>query len=360
MIFRSSIQKELVHTAILVFAVMIGIFFAQRITYYIGVVASGGFPSDSISTLLGFSLLRFLPMIISLSLFLSILFTLTRQFRDNEMIIWFSSGLSISRWVGPILSFSTPVIITIAFLSLFVTPWAVSKGNEFKAQIKRQDELSTITPGVFKESAHANRVFFIESFDELGNVVKNIFVQTEENGKLGIIVASRGYREVEENKDNFVVMENGRRYEGEKDSASFTSTTFERYGIRVLQKNVAPEPVSTQALSNSELLRQHTPANIAELHGRIALPLSAMILALLAIPLSFVEQRSGRSTNFMMAILIFMIYNNMLSIMQAWLVQKKISLLFGLWPVHIAFILLVFYLFYRRVNQRPLIPGWGA
>lgn len=360
MIFRSSIHKELVHTAVLVFAVMIGIFFAQRITYYIGVVASGGFPSDSISTLMGFSLLRFLPMIISLSLFLSILFTLTRQFRDNEMIIWFSSGLSISRWVSPILSFSLPIVMTIAFLSLFVTPWAVSKGNEFKAQIKRQDELSTVTPGVFKESAHANRVFFIESFDELGNVVKNIFVQTDDKGKYGIVVAERGYREIAENKDHFVVMEKGRRYEGDKVSSSFTSTTFERYGIRVQQKNVAPEPISSQALSNIELLHQHTAANIAELHSRIALPLSAMILALLAIPLSFVEQRSGRSTNFMMAILIFMIYNNMLSIMQAWLIQKKICLLLGLWPVHIVFVILLFYLFYRRINQRPLFPSLGA
>ncbi len=357
MIFRSSIQRELLHTAILVFAVMIGIFFAQRITYYIGVVASGGFPSDSITTLMGFSLLRFLPMIISLSLFLSILFTLTRQFRDNEMIIWFSSGLSISRWVAPILSFSLPVILTIAFLSLFVTPWAVSKGNEFKAQIKSKDELSTITPGVFKESANAERVFFIESFDELGNVVKNIFVQTDDKGKLGIIVAARGYREIAENQDHFVVMEKGRRYEGEKDSAAINSTSFERYGIRVQQKRVAAEPASTQALSNTELLQKHTPANIAELHARIALPISALILALMAIPLSYVDQRNGRSTNFMMAILIFIIYNNMVSIMQAWLLQKKISLLFGLWPVHIIFVLLVFYLFYRRIYQRPLLPG---
>lgn len=77
----------------------------------------------------------------------------------------------------------------------------------------------------------------------------------------------------------------------------------------------------------------------------------------MAIPLSYVDQRNGRSTNFMMAILIFIIYNNMVSIMQAWLLQKKISLLFGLWPVHIIFVLLVFYLFYRRIYQRPLLPG---
>ena len=359
MIFRQSILKELVKTSILVFTVILGIFFAQRITYYIGVVASGGFPSDSINTLMGFSMLRFLPMILSLSLFLTILFTLTRQFRDNEMIIWFSSGVGISQWVRPILSFALPVVFVIAFLSFVVTPWSVNKGNDFKAQLKRKDELATITPGVFKESADANRVFFIESFDELGNVVKNIFVQTENHGKLGIIVASRGYRDVAKNQDHFVVMEKGRRYEGDKDGAEFTSTSFERYGIRVAQKNVEAEPPSSQALSNLELLNNRSPANLAELFGRIAMPLSALILALLAIPLSYVDNRSGRSTNFMMAILLFIIYNNMVSIIQAWLIQGKISLLLGLWPVHVFFFVLLIYLFQRRTYQLPILPSFS-
>jgi lipopolysaccharide export system permease protein len=74
----------------MVFAAMMGIFIAQRVSYYIGLIARGTFPSDSIVTLMGFSMLRYLPTILSLSLFISILFTLTRQSRDNEMIIWFS------------------------------------------------------------------------------------------------------------------------------------------------------------------------------------------------------------------------------------------------------------------------------
>jgi lipopolysaccharide export system permease protein len=360
MLFRTTLQKELLQTSILVFAAIVGIFFAQRITYYIGVVANGTFPSDSIGTLLGFSLLRYLPTIISLSLFLSILFTLTRQSRDNEMIIWFSSGMSISRWVAPILTFSIPVIVVIAFLSFVVTPWVIGKGNEFKAQIKSKDELASITPGVFKESRNEDRVFFIESFDNLGKVVKNVFVQTQDHGKLSIIVSGRGYRETAANQDDFVVMEKGRRYEGDKKSAAFNSTSFDRYGVRIQQRHVEPEPLSIQALSNTDLISQRSHANIAELHNRIALPLSALILSLLAIPLSYVDQRSGRSTNFMMAILIFVIYNNMLSIMNAWLIQKKISLILGLWPIHLIFIALVAYLFYRRVNQRPFIPGMGA
>jgi lipopolysaccharide export system permease protein len=268
--------------------------------------------------------------------------------------------MSISRWVSPVLSFAVPVVVIIAILSFFVTPWVASKGNEFQAQIKSKDDLASISPGVFKESQDANRVFFIESFDNLGNEVKNIFVQSSEKGKKSVIVAAKGYREKHANGDEFVVMEKGRRYEIEKNSAAVNTTEFERYGIRVQHKKVAVAPPSSQALSSLDLLQNRSNSNIAELHNRISLPLSSLILALLAIPLSYVDQRSGRSTNFMMAIMIFLIYNNLLNIMQAWLIQEKISLLIGMWPIHVLFIFFVGYLFYRRVNQKPFLPGMAS
>jgi lipopolysaccharide export system permease protein len=77
---------------------------------------------------------------------------------------------------------------------------------------------------------------------------------------------------------------------------------------------------------------------------------------LLAIPLSFVDPRSGRSANLMMALLIYVIYNNLLSIMQAWLAQGKLSPMVGLWPVHVFFLVLTFYMFYRRLFLLPMIP----
>ena len=86
------------------------------------------------------------------------------------------------------------------------------------------------------------------------------------------------------------------------------------------------------------------------------MPISAFLLVLLAIPLSFVEPRSGRSINLMMALMIYVIYNNLLSIMQAWLAQGKLSPLIGLWPVHLFFLSLTAYLFYRRVFQLSLLP----
>ena len=358
MIFKRSLQQELLQTAIGAFAVLFGIVIAQRVTYYIGIAASGRVGSNAINTLLGFSMLKFLPMLLSLTLFLAVLLTLTRQHRDSEMIIWFSSGIGLTKWIKPVLMFATPIILLIGFLSLSVTPWATSKSNEYREQLERQDELASITPGVFKESKNADRVYFIESFDKLGYEVKNIFIQSMQHQRLGVIVASKGHRETMPNRDNFLIMEQGRRYEGKPDTAEFSSTTFERYAIRLEAKEAKEKPpIAIQAIPSSALLKNHTASNNAEIQGRIATPISALILVLLAIPLSFVDPRSGRSGNMMMAILIFIIYNNLISIAQAWITQEKFAGAAGLWPVHGIFLALTTYLFYRRAFQLSLIPN---
>ncbi len=360
MLFKRSLLQELVTTAAGAFLILVGIVIAQRVAYYIGIAASGSLASDAIKTLLGFSMIRFLPMLLSLSLFLAVLLTLSRWYRDSEMVVWFSSGKSLSSWIRPIISFALPVILVIGLLSLFVTPWATQKGADFRDLLKSRDELATITPGVFKESRSADRVFFIESFDELGNLVKNIFVQSIQHQRLGIIVASQGFRDTAENGDSFLVMEDGRRYEGKPDTPEFSVTEFERYAIRIEPAEVKKSIPKTQEKDSIELLQNRTPDSNAELQWRLAMPISAFVLVLLAIPLSFVDPRSGRSANLMLALLVYVIYNNMLSIFQAWVAQGKVSLVIGLWPVHVFFLLLTAYMFYRRVSQQPLVPRfWG-
>ena len=357
MLFKRSLLQELAATAIAAFLVLQGIVVAQRLTYYLGVAAKGDLASNAITTLLGFSALKFLPTLLSLTIFLAVLLTLTRWHRDSEMVVWFSSGLGISGWIRPVLTFALPLIALIGLLSLFVTPWATHKIADFREQLQSQDESESVSPGVFKEFNQGERVLFVDSSNDFGNTVNNVFVQSKQHQKLGIITAKHGFREVQPNGDVFLVMANGHRYEGTPNTPEFSKTEFERYAIRVEAAEVKRQPVATISKSTSELLKNHTPANIAELQWRLGIPISAFVLVLLAIPLSFVDPRAGRSVNMMMALLIYIIYSNLLSILQDTLAHGKFSLVIGLWPVHVFFLVLTVYMFYRRLFQLPLIPG---
>jgi lipopolysaccharide export system permease protein len=146
------------------------------------------------------------------------------------------------------------------------------------------------------------------------------------------------------------VLLNGRRYEGEPGTAQYKIYRFERYAMRIDSKEAkAARAPTTKSVSTIELLRDPTPVNLGELSWRIGLPVSALILALLAIPLSFVNPRAGHSMNLILALLVYMIYSNLLSISQAAVAQSRIPLITGLWSVHVLMLLLLAVMFYRRL-----------
>jgi lipopolysaccharide export system permease protein len=355
-IFKKSLSHELIATAGATFLILIGIMIAQRAGYLVRNAEKGLIPNDAIVTMLGFGIVKFLPIILSLTIFLAVLLTLTRWHRDSEMAVWFSSGLSMASWIRPILNFAIPVVVVILLLSFIVTPWATRKVEDYRVQLKGRDELSALSAGTFKESTSGDRIYFIESFDELGKVVKNIFVQSTQHQKTGVIVASEGIRFKAKNDDNFIELKKGRRYEGKPNTAEVSNTEFDSYSIRVETKEVIRGPDTTTAKPTELLLGSKKNIDRAELQWRFSIPLSALVLVLLAVPLSFVDPRAGRSLNLMFAILIYMVYNNMLSIFQAWVTQGKLTSWIGLWPVHLLFIMLAFYLYYRRIYLLPVMP----
>jgi lipopolysaccharide export system permease protein len=252
-----------------------------------------------------------------------------------------------------VLNFTLPVVLIVGITSLFVSPWAIQKRNEFKQQVESRDDVSTISPGVFKESRHSDRVFFVESFAGNLDTVNNIFVQSTEGGKQGVLFAQKGYQTTTPEGDHFLVLQNGRRYDGTLGSADYRIVEFERYAIRIEPYQAKRDNPSSKALSVSDLLKQPTPEHLAELEWRISLPLTTLLLALLAIPLSAVNPRAGRSMNLMLALLAYLVYSNSLSIAQAWVAQGKLHPALGLWVVHGLLAMVLLFLFYRRMTLSP-------
>ena len=358
MLFKTSLSKELFYTSLSTILILSGVVVAQRSVYIFRLAAKGIIPNDAIDTILAFNLLKHLPLLLSLTLFLTVLITLTRWYKDSEMVIWFTSGLGLTKLIKPIIIFSLPIIILIATLSFYISPWAVYKAEEFKKGLKSRDELATITPGVFKESKSENRIFYIEGFSELGNIVKNIFVQSIQNSKVGIIIANEGERIENKRGEDYIIMKEGRRYEGRSNSQEFSTTYFEEYGILIEKETAQVIKVGEvyEAKSTLELLKSDSSRYKAELYWRLSLPISALLLVFLAIPLSFINPRSGRSANIILALLLFVIYNNLLGVSHSIVSTGNIKILYGLWPVHLSFATIALYLFYRRSLNLSLFP----
>ncbi len=342
--------REFAGTAVAAFIVLLGITVATQLVRYLGFAAGGSITFTGVFALLALTSFNYLPVLLSLTLFIAVLMALTRSYRDSEMIVWFSSGLSLTAWIGPVLSFAVPVVILIALLSLLLSPWAITKSEEFRSYMDSRDDVSQVTPGVFRESKQNERVFFVENVNEGENRVANVFVSSTQHQKTGVMVAKRGFMQTADNGDRFLVLLNGRRYEGLPGTYEYKLSEFERYAMRIETRDVTAALRSAKSLPTLDLVRNPNPLNLAELTWRIGLPLSALLLALLAIPLSFVNPRAGRSLNLVLAVLVYMIYNNVLSIAQAWVAQQRLGFTLGLWGVHVIMLLILALLFFRRLT----------
>jgi lipopolysaccharide export system permease protein len=360
--YKKKLNKELFYTAISTILILTGVVVAQRIVYVFRLAAKGIIPNDTIDTILVFNLLKHLPLLLSITLFLTILMTLSRWYKDSEMIVWLSSGLSLSKLIKPIIYFSIPTILLIGFLSFLVSPWAVQKVEEYKNGLKTRDEFSAISPGIFKESKSDNRILYVEGFSELGNTVNNIFIQSYQNGKLGVMVSSQGRRYTNEKGENYIVLLDGKRYEGGRKAEEFTTVKYKEYGILIEKDIPSLSAISarvkkTEAKRTIELLSNLKNKRYqAEFLWRLSLPISTFILIIIAIPLSFNNPRSGRSINIIAAILLFVIYNNAVSISNSLIATGQLSIWIGSWFSHFIFLSIAIYLIYRRSLNLNLMP----
>ncbi len=351
MIFERALRRELMSTAGAVFTTLFTITLTVMLIKILGQAAGGQVSSQDVLALIGFQALNYMPVILILTGFISVLLVVTRSYQDSEMVVWFACGLSLTRWIKPVLSFGLPIIVLTAILSFAATPWANQQSSQFRERFEKREDIARVSPGKFQESATADRIFFVEGLSGDANKVKNIFVNTFHEGRNSIVVAKEGEMKVDADGEKFVVMNQGRRYDGTPTQPDFQMIEFERYGLSVAnQSPTAAGEKSVRALQTWELLSKNNSYSRGELLWRMALPLMALTLMLLAIPLSFVNPRAGRSIGLLVALLLFVVYSNTVSVFQSSVSQNRMSFMMAWWPVHLVVALIVVGLFFWRLK----------
>jgi lipopolysaccharide export system permease protein len=357
MIFRRAIVEEIASSASAVFSVLFCIVFTQVLLHLLGDAASGDVDTKALFSIVALSSLTNVPLVLTLSVFIAVLIALSRAFRDSEMVVWFAAGQSLLAWVRPVLRFAVPVACVIALLALFVSPWAERMIAEARQRFEHRDDVSKVTPGRFIESAASDRVFFVENLDLDGARVQSVFASQRSGDREVVIVAAQGNVETHADGSRFLVLSHGRRYEGTAGMAEHRVLEFERYAIRLESQVEAPTASSNaRTFTTLQLLADPNLKNLGELLGRISLPLAAVILALLAVPLAYVNPRVGRSVNLIAATLLALIYLNAIQIMQASVQHGRMPFFLAVWLAHAFALALLAVLFARRISVRRWLP----
>jgi lipopolysaccharide export system permease protein len=187
--------------------------------------------------------------------------------------------------------------------------------------------------------------------------VQNVFVSSTQQHRSGVRMSRSGHIEVAPNGDRFIVLENGRRYEGTPGEAEYRVTEFDSYAARVETRESAQPQPSQKTTPTWGLIKDPSNANLGELLWRIGVPISGLVLVMLAIPMSFVNPRAGRSVNLLFALLTYVVYSNLLSVIQARVALGRLDFAVGWWVVHAGMALLLLFMFAQRMQLIRLRLG---
>jgi lipopolysaccharide export system permease protein len=319
MLFHSSLRKELARSFGATLVVLVTIVMTMTLIRTLSQASRGSVNPQDVLMVMGYTVLGYLPPILTLSLFVAIVSTLSRMYRDSEMAIWFSAGRGLSAFLRPLFGFAWPVLLVVAVLALVVWPWANQQTQDLKDRYGRRGDLERVAPGQFQESASGRRVFFLEKDTPDNKSGRNIFISTTERGKETVTSARSGRVETI-GDEQFLLLANGQRLETSLKGEGLRISEFEEHGSRVNTGSLGAQDDSpAKTRSTLTLVSEPSPVNRAELAWRLGLALAALNFVVLAISVSSVNPRAGRSGNLVFALFAFVVYFNLLNLGQSWI-----------------------------------------
>ena len=334
MLFDSTLRRELARnfggTLVVILTIVLTIMFIRTL----GQAALGRISPQDVVLLLVYIGLGHLPTMLALSLFIAIVATLSRMYHSSEMTIWFASGVSLTRFVRPVLRTSWPVLLVIALLALFAWPWQNRRSAELRDEYDRRSDLSRIAPGQFQTSADGQRTFFFEGSANDTATGRNVLIVDTKGGVESLTTAKSGHIEAE-GAGHFVVLDKGQRNEQNTQSGEKTLSRFDTYRSQVGDRATAaaggPAP---RARSTGELWREPTPANLGELVWRVGLVFAGANVMLLGIGMSASNPRHASNWNLLFALFGFFAYYNFINLSQSWVASGRSSVGAALFLTH--------------------------
>jgi lipopolysaccharide export system permease protein len=350
MLFDTSVRRELARTFGATMVVIVTIVMTMFLVRMLGQAARGQVAPQDVMLLMGYVALSELPTVLALSLFAAVVVTIGRMYRDSEMAIWFAAGIGLSRFVRPVLRTAWPVLVVIALLVVFARPWSQRASADLREQFEQRSDLSRVAPGVFQSSRDGSRVFFIESHSERDADARNVFVLNSRGDRESVTTAQSGRLE-SDGERRYLVLDHGQQNDTRLDSGVMTMASFERYRMLVSERAVqrAQERPPREQWTH-ELLRDPQPRQQGELAWRLGLLFGAGNLLLLAVGLSASDPRRPGNWNLVFALLGFVVYYNLISLMQAWVAGGRVGLGVAVFALHGTVFALALALIWWREN----------
>ena len=337
-LFRRYVLRETLQAWLLVTLVLFFILVTSQFASVLGDAAASRLPRSAILQVLGLTSLQYLTILIPVGFFLAIMLALGRLYHDSEMAALMACGVGPAQLYKSLLSLGAGLALLVGLLALVVSPAALRQVEVFAAQAKRDASFGLLVPGRFVNFANGTAALYAESVTP-DRHLHNVFVQRRTADKVEVIVAEEAWQEDVGDGVRILTFARGHRYEGKPGEARFRLVEFAEHGIPFELPAAGALKLSNEARPTAALLSSADLADQAELQWRIGVPVTLLVLTILAVPLAKTEPRKGRFAGIASAVLVYLIYANLLAAGRGWLERGELPAAVGLWWVHGAFLL---------------------
>ncbi len=361
MIISRYLIKEVLQTLIALTFILLLVFLSQQLVRYLSYAASGKIAANVLVQIIGYEIPILLAVLLPLGLYLGVMLTYSRLYTDNELRVMHACGLSSQQLARITAVVALLVCLMVSVLVFWINPSIAAAKDKALEGGSAVNILDTIIPGRFQVSNEGRRVIYVEKMTRNHKEAKNIFIAEQQKPSVAesampwvVLSANQGYEMVDHaTKQPFVVANDGYRYEGVPGQNNYKIIQFQKYAVRLTDNELSAKRQITEAIPTMQLFKNyHNPDNASELQWRLSIPLSALLLTFIAIPLSQVKPRQGRYATLFPAILIYVVYMNLLFVGRNLVEQKMVSTTLGLWWVHLLILGLILVMSFNWRRRR--------
>jgi len=332
------ILQEVVLAWLAVTSVLLIILLTNQVAAVLERAADNQYPRAAVLTLIGLSTLQNLPIVMPVGLLLGVVLAFGRLYHESEMTAAQACGVGLGRIYVPITGLALVVTALLAWLTLDLAPRASAHAFALRSEALRSGQFSAVQPGQFRSFGGGGVVIYAQGAAPDGTL-ERVFIKRARGEVLEVALAQRARHEISaDGMLHTITLYDGARYEGIPGSSKFRIVRFAEQVVPVHLPELAPGRQRVEALPTATLLASRAPRDRAELHWRIALPIMAITLTLLAVPLSRLRPRQSRYSRVWLAVLIYFLYSNFASAGRVWIERGVVPEWLGLWWVHVALV----------------------
>ncbi len=313
-------------------------------------IADGDIPQRALWPVLLSQSVNIFALLLPIGFFFGIVFAFGRLYKDHEMVVMNACGMGYSHFYKPVLLILVPVFLLNAYSSIWLNAQAHRFAQSIVEQEKNVQDFEQVKPGQFNQSKNGKHVFFMQSLSEDKRQLNNIILSQANRDRMIFEIAKSGRYKIDDvSGDLFMVVGPGERYEGQTGQKNYKIIEFEQHGILIEKKSKdTQKQIGLYEIPPLVLWRSSRLADRVELQWRIAIPMILVVLALLAVPLSYIAPRKGRYGKIGIALVIYIAYFNLMVFTRAQLEAGSLPIGLNFWWVHLLFIFLMIALLVKR------------